>query len=367
LVLAPTFCTTAGAQPEASRWRPAPVIQQLVAPCRIVTSQTDLRRLAFQLQQQFELPIVVDRRVPPELPPRLAASRATVTLGPTLYDALEQLAEWADCQWATDGQVVLLAPASQAAAVMTGIMQLRQQWQSDRSTPERWLKAKSIECPRLTTPQELLTQIGDAWQVDVSAMDLPHDLLHEQLWRDVDLPAAVGLLAAGFGSHVRWDADLRQLRRGPLQTDARVAIAYPAAIFRSAARRRLAELRRAGAEVDIRSGRQQTSILAGAQVHRELQRALLASLSDGPRRTGDADAPTLKTFRVKNKSARAALETLAAADQVRLVIDPAAEPPLEQRIDVEFRAETIAELIAQVAAEVGLQIERSPGSVRVLP
>ena len=221
---------------------PGPTMNQLVADFQCFVAAQPLRKTLQTITESTKeprLPIILDRRIDPTSPLQNPASStdvntasfdetesaAPIQLGPTLYDALETVAKQRNGVWVSIDEAILIGPDSRTISAATEILASRKLVEQSRFS----FPPKQVVWPALSTPMEALQIVADTWQLDVSQIDLPHDL-----WPAVSLPqfhvsSALGIIGSQFDVHLALDPRTRRVTSTPLNPNATLTRQYPAA------------------------------------------------------------------------------------------------------------------------------------------
>ena len=337
---------------------PSPVTLALSADLRITTTETDLRMIAAMIQSKSGVPIVVDRRVNPNLSERTEGDAAdAITLAPTVVGAIEQLADFAKTGWATDGAVVFIGPEPNVAILASSLARLRHQLHNrPNAAPPGWSKPQRLQWPLLTQPTEVLTEISDSWPAPLSPVTLPYDLWTEADVGEVDLVAALGIVGGGFDMVPQVTTVAENIARSPgFQLTHFESTETVPTFVRSYPGQRLTSQQRQLIGGKLRKRGEQWELEGTAQQHHRLEMAIVANQQQRPAATTSSQTTTY-SLRLDN-TADKAMELLCRTAQLRLVVAESAREKLGQRVQLDAKDKTLAEIIRMVAKEAEVEIE----------
>lgn len=161
-------------------WATGPAFQKrLSQPVDILWSGNPLRRAVAGLSEAQHMAILIDRRVDP-------GQRLDLTLkGASVESVLQSIADQCGLGVSQLGAVIYLGPPSAArrlkpvaAAFNEAVRRLPPNMQ------RRYIQAKALAWEDLSTPRDLLAQLGRQYDVEIVGLEqVPHDL-----WAAADLP-----------------------------------------------------------------------------------------------------------------------------------------------------------------------------------
>jgi hypothetical protein len=370
-------CLIAGAQqPPDPLPFPSPATPRLAADLKVSVVGQSLRELVVSLQKSTRLPIVLDRRVDPSvaaIPPPIAAnapgrnganelqqetSPSPMTLGPTLADVLDAIADRRGLQWASAGDLVLIAPAGKAIPAATEMLAARIRLR----TAAAGFPPKPISWPQLTTPTEALQVVADTWQLDKTNVQLPHDLWPAIDLGTVDVTSALGVISSQFDLHFELDPETRQLTSRALEDNFVAERDYPLVDLIPAQRKLVTD------RPNVRLIKQRTGwqLTGDAAAHWQLE---LAIFKRGRKpNPGGAAARSVTKYTFKfNGTLSDALSNLCQAGNLQLDMATLDAGTLSRRIELEAKDQSIEELLAEVARLGEITVEVQAAQVTAKP
>jgi hypothetical protein len=166
--------------PAPTAWATGPAFRQTLAqPVDIFWSSIPLRRAMTSLSQAQHVAIVIDRRVDPSR--KLDVEVKNVSL----ESALRLVADRCGLGVGRLGDVIYLGPVSAAERLHPVATLLEKELrQLPAAAQRKFLHAKAIAWRDLSTPRDLLAQLGQENGVEIIGLGrVPHDL-----WAAADLP-----------------------------------------------------------------------------------------------------------------------------------------------------------------------------------
>ena len=301
--------------------------QRLAQPVDILWSNTPLRGAIEGLSQAQRVAILIDRRVDPDQKLTLSLKRVP------MESALRTIAESCGLGLSRLGAVVYLGPPSTAARlrpIATAFEQTIRQMPA--AVQRKYLQSKALVWNDLSTPRDLLDQLGQQSDVEIAGLErVPHDL-----WAAADLPPVslidrLTLIAAEFDLTFQVAADGARLELVPVPAD-----------------------------------------LPGATENHEG----LSTPNRSPGRTAAEPPASLETIRIQRMSVQAeplgpVLRQLADRLGLELRIDEKAIAEagisLDQRVSVKVQIATVDELLRQLLKSTGLTFHRRQKVVEIVP
>lgn len=334
---------------------PRPVSVPLSTPFQMIAEGNTLSGSVAQIRERTGLRIWMDRRVDPSLP--LLPGQ----YGTTTRDVIERLATENSLEVGTADEIVLLGPepnAHRAASEMIAAGDRLKAWHRKQASPQDspLIPRRPIAWPMLTTPEEALAIVADSWDLDISAVSLPHDLWPAVDLGEVEVTTALGVIGAGFDLALDLEPATRRITARPLRNAPPTVRKYPAARIPPEVRRQIASPEVGG---ELRKQDERWWLRGPARAHAVLETALSerAAVNSGPGVTASADAPRF-SLRLVNKPAGDFLRAICQSAGWQLKIDAAASDRMTERINLEVDEATLDELIEQALAPLGLEARR---------
>lgn len=301
--------------------------QRLDRSVSVTFSGRELRNGLSSLATQQKVAIWIDRRVDPHQKIDLAIR--DLPLGETI----QELARHVDLSSTRLGPVIYVGPITTAEKLATVVQRQRAQIKNLPGPRRKVLLARRpLAWHERATPQQVLAQIGDGFQIAAIDVDkLPHDLWPANSLPPLDLAEQLTLVTAGFDRAFRINRKGTKWRLEPMPEDISDAAKKktPAASQRSPA------------------SRQQD-------------------------KDTDETIPDRKriTLRVEDVRLRTLLRSVE--QQLSLSIDfderlQADESTLNQRVSVDATDATIDEFVAAVLQDTGLSHRREGRKIRISP
>ncbi|MBI1347688.1 hypothetical protein GC163_15540 [bacterium] len=213
--------------------RPLPVLKQgtefrtsLARPLSATWQQTALRDVVQGLVQTQQVALLIDGRVDPT-----TLINLELTAVP-LKDVYDRLAQQTETQAVVVGHTIYLGPPESARWLRTQVAQHdaeldQEALQMPRSRRSGLRARKTLHWSDLATPREILDQIGQRYQLQISHVDrVPHDL-----WGTATLPyattaEALSLLLTPLGLDFRWLEQGESIEIVPWQVPALIERQY---------------------------------------------------------------------------------------------------------------------------------------------
>lgn len=303
--------------------------QQLSAPLSIVVDGQPFRDCVMHVAKQSEINVWIDRQVDP------SATIHPGQTGPTVFAALQTIAQQRDCVVMPVANVVLIGrPAwvdSTSAALITC---------PTSST------AATIQWDEMTTPTvAYAAATGDAGPSDVR---LPHDLWPATKLRLIKRPIAANLVLSQFGRHLSSTKTMDPKTSLTNKSDQTVTRGYSTSDeIKSAFSDSTAKFKTAG---------KKTFVTALPTAHR-LATAILFSkkvpANAKPNRFRADDRQF--SLKLENKPAGAAIKSFASTAGAKCIIAPQAAEAASKLVSLEATNKTLAQLIDMVAEKSGLK------------
>ena len=303
--------------------------QQLSAPLSIVVDGQPFRDCVMHVAKRSEINVWIDRQVDP------SATIHPGQTGPTVFAALQTIAQQRDCVVMPVANVVLIGrPAwvdSTSAALITC---------PTSST------AATIQWDEMTTPTvAYAAATGDAGPSDVR---LPHDLWPATKLRLIKRPIAANLVLSQFGRHLSSTKTMDPKTSLTNNSDQAVTRGYSTSDeIKSAFSDSTAKFKTAG---------KKTFVTALPTAHR-LATAILFSkkvpANAKPNRFRADDRQF--SLKLENKPAGAAIKSFASTAGAKCIIAPQAAEAASKLVSLEATNKTLAQLIDMVAEKSGLK------------
>jgi hypothetical protein len=336
---------------------PTPVTAPLLTDFSLVAENLSLQKAIHHLTQQTGLMIVVDRRVDPDQ--RLSS----VTLGPKVHLALNQLTANRELSWLPADDVVLLGPSSTIDRAATQMMVAWHVLDSKLEANHPLLRRLAITWPQLTTPQEALAQIARQWELDVTGVALPHDLWPERKLEEVRVTTALGAVLMGFDLGFEIDPRSRKVLTFPLPVELSATKNYPPLKLSADARRNVMGVSKERHKVQLRELPTGWELIGTAADHWRLEQAIFAE--GKKRQVSGAQEESRFTLRLERKPALAVFEALAAQGQYTLQIDDRESAKLTQPITLVVEEKKLMEIIDEVARQANVRVDASGNTLRI--
>lgn len=368
--------STCGAQQSTNQPPfPSPATPRLAANFQVTVSGQSLRELVHSLQTSTKLPVLLDRRLDPSalaipqravgaIDPQAAPELQPTTLGPNLHQSLDLLLKLRNEpppnagigrpieEWASAGEIVIVGPAGESIRAATEILEARVNLQPHLGQ----YPPRGIRWPELTTPQEALKIVADTWDLDTSAVELPHDLWPETNLGTVHVTTALGAIASQFGLHFELDARSAKIRSRPLKPAPVVRLTYPSMELTDGLR---AYLSRIGGRLVKRPNHWE--LTGDATAHFQMELAIFKQGSSGK---NSSRAITRFTFKFIG-TVDGALTNLCQAGNLTLDATALSDSQKRQRIELEVKDQSIEQILQTVANKAGLQLEIAGDQVTV--
>ncbi len=335
--------------------------QRLDDPVTVSWINTPVARALHSLSTAQQVAILIDRRIDPDAPINLAVS------GEPLGDVLRKIASLLSAGYTQFGPVAYFGPPEVAKNLRTvAQIRLEEAGRLPKQQRDELLKLQSLTWPDLAEPRELLQQLAQGANVQMSGIDaLPHDL-----WRAADLPMLswidrVTLLLAQFDLTFQIAGDGGDLRVTPLPRNVTLVRTYNAPRQASALARRWA----AGTPRREDLERGQSNSPRGASRRSRARRASPTRRTQAADRRG-AGSRGVSIERRRRRVAQV-VEQLAARLKLKVTWDRAAIDAagisVDQLITVHVKDAGLDDLLKAVFDRTGLSFRRTDGAVTVVP
>ncbi len=187
-----------------------------------------LRTLLREIERNYGLAVLRDRRIDPTQRPEIALSNVAAR------DMLATLAAGVGAEVRIVGDAAFLVPPEQAAFLRTLAELRRQELASSAGPPARrttLARADVVRWSDLTSSAEVLRTVADRFGLTVENPEaLPHDLWPGAILPGVTAAEALTMVLVQFDLTFAWSADLRSIRLAPLPAD-RKEIALKRVLF----------------------------------------------------------------------------------------------------------------------------------------
>lgn len=356
----PAVASEFGAEAEAERvdWKvDGKLRQQLQLPADVVWREKPLRDGLINLSRRQQVAVFLDRRVNPDQ--RVDFTGQNLSLA-QLFAALAIQQELAVGQV---GPVIYIGPPATAKKLAT-LVQLREEQvrRLPAAVQRRWLHREPIRWPILAEPRELLKQAADSAGLRIEHLDrVPHDL-----WPATDLPPLnaieqLALILAGFGVTYEISADGAAVR--PLAIPDEVSIRRGYAWTADPAGS-LARLREMFPDTKFAMQGSRLEVDGPWETHEHVERLLRGETVRAP-----VAGPTISRFTltVRNQSARAVLQAVAAKLGLQLEIAPTAANQVNEMVNFAVDNVSLEDLLTAICKPVGLQAQATDTKLRVTP
>lgn len=366
LVVAMLPIAPAAATPAADF--PRPVSTPLARSFQILAEGNPLSDAVEEIRQRTGLRVWIDRRVDPSLP------LLSGTYGATTREVIERLAAENALQVGTADEIVLLGPGASvnhAASEMMAARDRLRQWQQRVAAPNQspLTTPRPIAWPMLSTPAEALAVVADSWDLDISAVSLPHDLWPAVDLGEVDVTTALGVIGVGFDLALDLEPSTRRVTPRPLRSAPLVVRQYPAGALSPDLRNQITSSQVGG---QLRKQDERWSLRGPARAHALLEAAVsvaAGSVREGSEKSGAPAAMSASgqrfSLRLVNKPAGDFLRAICQSAGWQLEVDPAAAERLDERIDLQVDEATLDELVEQALTPLGLETDRQGTRLRI--
>lgn len=330
-------------------------------PASVVWSHAPLRKTLENLGRAHRISIVLDRRIDP-------GQELTYTADDRLSGLLEGIAKQLGLGVSRIGDVVYLGPPATARKLRT-LAALRRS-ELDKLPAERrkrLLGGRPWRWPALTTPRELVEQLGGQAGLSIANLDsIPHDL-----WPAVDLPNLAWidratLVVAQFDLTFELMPGGEAARLVPIPDHVSIRRTFTAEGGRGAAIAKRLRSHAPAAKVEWIGGK---LTIDGHAEDVELAARLVHG--DVPTSTKATNREVRHKLTVKNVPLRSVLDQLATKLKLKFEIDHAAlaqaKISLNVPVSVSVADATTDELLGAVLGPAGLEFVRHDGDVRISP
>ena len=164
---------------------------RLSAPIQMAYENVTLRAALRQLSDNYGFAYWIDRRVDADRLISLTMRDANVG------QCLSGLAKLCDAEMGLVENVVTVAPAQPLASMQYASVRLHDQLSRRSAAADNRAQLRPLAWEILTTPSELLSRIGTAWDFKLDA-ELPHDLMDAGQLHPCTLSTQLTLLLGGF-------------------------------------------------------------------------------------------------------------------------------------------------------------------------
>lgn len=347
---------------------PRPVSAPLATPFQILAEGNPLSDAVEEIRQRTGLRVWIDRRVDPSLP------LSSDTYGATTREVIERLAAENALALGVADEVVLIGPPASANRAASEIMASRDrlrawQQQAAAANPPPLTTPRSIAWPKLSTPTNALSTVADSWDLDISAVSLPHDLWPAVDLGEVSVTTALGVIGAGFDLALDLEPATRRVTPRPLRSTPSVDRQYPPASLSAELRNQITSPRVGG---QLRKQDERWSLRGPASAHAmieaEIFEAARSVRGDAGKRSpaGAASAGEQRfSLRLVNKPAGDFLRAVCQSAGWQLEVDAEAADRLTERIDLQVADATLDELVEQALTPLGLESRREGTRLQV--
>lgn len=357
-------------QPPGTLPFPSPATPKLATNFQVTVSGQSLRELIQSIQNATKLPIILDRRVDPTAPaifespvfaadPQAEAGMRSHNLGPTLHQALDKLVEARNesasentgpsssqrqpIGWASASELILIGPSATVNAAAAEMLVARQRLQPHISR----YPAQRIGWPFLTTPQEALQIVAAEWNLDVSAIKLPHDLWPVVELGEVNVTTALGVIASQFDLCLELNPTTRTVTQRPLNNAATFRNTYVNLPLTDRQREAITDT---GARLQKRNN--VWDLTGQADAHFQLE---LAIFRRGANVRNPARSTTVYSLKFEG-TVGDAFRNLCQAGNLELDISSLNVQQQQAMIVLEVKDKSINDILAAVAEKANLQL-----------
>lgn len=321
-----------------------------------------LREAITGLQNATGWTVLLDRRIDPTQQVSLIVDKQPAD------EALTLLADSISAGYSRLQETAYIGPAHRARQLRT-LTALLEQRTADLPAParSRWQEARELTWPRLSEPQQLLSQLTAEAQTELTAGEsVPHDLWDSGRLPDLPLTDRFALLLIQFDLGLAISRDGTLIRYVPLPEEVRIQRSYPAGSNPATKQAQWQELAPA-AEIT----QQGNTLLVRA---RQEDHELLAETETRPAaparpRTARTKAPEQNyQLRVRDIPLENLLKQLAERLELQFTFssDLSADQ-LQMRVSVEIADASLTELLSAVLSPAGLEFSQQGQQVTVSP
>jgi hypothetical protein len=306
---------------------------KLSAPMTSIVDGKAFRDALGGIAAQAQLNLWLDRGVDPTAP--IAAG----PVGPTIFHAIQKLADRRDCTVMPVASVLLVGRPEWVDRTAASIISLK-----TVGKPE----LADISWDDLTTPAEAMAHAAAAGAAVEVHPALPHDLWPATAWNQIDRRVAVTLILAQFDRTPKSTESLRSLNSVAATSTGRFTRRYSRGKADDAIRSAMRDVDR---ESRVRTGGQWLVATGTIAAHRAGARAILEQSSRGAPPDPDKDKFTLTKM---STTAENALRQLARSAHKTCLIDASASGACKKTVSIEGKDVTLRKLIDMVAAQAGV-------------
>jgi hypothetical protein len=311
---------------------------QLSAPMTSIVDGLSFRDGIRRIADQAEVNLWIDRGVDPTAPIIAAGP-----VGPTVFAAIQKLADGRDCVVMPVSGVMLVGKPQWVDQTAASILQLEGSGKQQLA---------DVAWDDLATPAEAFAQAVSTKRGAANMNPpLPHDLWPATSWKQIDERVAVTLVLAQFGLKPQSTANMNALKPVAASATGRFKRRYSQGKADAAIRNAMHQFDR-NSRVSTRQGWIEAT--ASVAAHRKATAAMVDqfAVSRGP--DPDKDTFTLKRL---STTAENVLTLLARTAQRTCVIQPEANELCKTIITVEAVDVSLRKLVDMVADQAGVVAE----------
>jgi hypothetical protein len=334
--------------------------QHLQSTTGIAWSGVPLREALDTLGRDQRIAVMLDRRVDPG---------KTVNLGvaeQSLENALRTVARHQELGVCFIDSVVYFGPSETTAKLSTVAAIRRREAESlPRETALRFARVRSWSWPMLATPRDLLVELAAESGAEIAGLEqFPHDL-----WPAVALPPLaladrVTLVLAGFGLTYQFSPDGRRLQLVPFPQTAAISQTYSG---KGHPRENAERIARLYPEAKVTVEGEAIRVVGPWEAHQAVELLLQGqrvTRTSPPSTKGGGR--TVYTLKVENEPVGGVIKALAEQLKLQVMIDPAVEKKLAERISFNVADVSRDELLRAVLLPAGLSFRMNGTELQII-
>ncbi len=316
--------------------------QALMQSASFSWDQQPLRMGLEKLSQTYQIGIWCDRRIDPNQLVSFAPAQAS-GLEASLLRRMEQLAAEMAAEVGVIENLLFLGPVGEVQRIQFSAQVLHDA--VSQQDPALGNASRTLSWPELSTHQQLLNQVQQAWDIRVEGQ-LPHDLLHAgKLYEPTSLATQLSILAGGFGLSASAIGQ-RGFQLSPLPQDTRWKATYARSGLQTA---QFAALRGLYSGSQLQARANNCTLLGVTNFH-----ALMLAPPGSNRQANPRTR--VWSFQVENAPTSAIMEKLASSLGVELGWDPACTAEQQGKLQsLDIRQATTEALLNQICDAADLQ------------
>jgi len=315
-----------------------------------------LREALRRIAQTQRVAVMLDRRIDPGQTIEFSAT------GEPLEVVLQRLAAKYGAAACRVDSVIYVGPPETAELLPTIVALRREEIRKLSAARQRaLLRATPWRWKRLTSPRDLLSALESEYGIRIIGKEkMPHDLWPAMQLPEIDFPAKLSLVLAGFHVTFKVSQGGQAVTIVPMPNSASLSKRY------SAGRRAAvlaAQLARRFPAATVRAEEGELIVDGRWEVHDALERLLNG---EGTRRPIDpSDAEKTYTLTVENKPVGPVIQALARQLGKRVEFDVSDERKLAEEVSVKVKEASLGELISAILSPASLKHEIAGGAIRV--